>query len=104
MSNQHGFRKDHSCEKQLLELVTEVSSSLDAGREPEVCILDFSKAFNKVNYHKLITKLADHGMCYQLEAWIENFLADRKQKVVVEGEWSDEVGIYIGAHSVSILH
>ena len=87
-SNQHGFRANHGCELQLTELITDITYNLDQGKETEVCVLDFSKAFDKVNHQKLLLKLARYGVNYQVIAWIEDFLTGRQQKVVVEGEES----------------
>ena len=47
---QHGYRKNHGCEKQLIELVSDIAHNLDQGEEIEACVLDFSKAFDKVNH------------------------------------------------------
>ena len=47
--NLHGFRKNHGCEKQLIELVSYNAHNLhvDLGEEIEARVLDFSKAFDK---------------------------------------------------------
>ncbi len=42
---QHGFREKRSCETQLIELVEELSSNLSKGRQSDLILLDFSKAF-----------------------------------------------------------
>ena len=56
-TNQHSFRRNHGCEKQLIELTTDITNNLDDGQETEACVLDFSKAFDKVNHNKLLQKL-----------------------------------------------
>ena len=48
-------------------------------------ILDFSKAFDKVPHGPLIAKLINTGIDTTIVRWIENFLFDRHQRVVVEG-------------------
>ena len=53
-------------EKQLIELNTDVTNNLDDGQETEACVLDFSKAFEKVNHNKLLQQLAHYGVSYQL--------------------------------------
>ena len=52
--NQHGFRSKHSCESQLIELTDELTSNLDKGIQTDVVVLDFAKAFDKVNHSLLI--------------------------------------------------
>ena len=58
--NQHRFHKHHACRKQLTELVGDIAASLDQGDEIEACVLDFSKAFNKINQKKVLHKLASY--------------------------------------------
>lgn len=73
--HQHGFRQNKGCEKQLLELVSDISSMMDNGDEVHACILDFSKAFDKVNHIKLVQKLATIRVSSQLSSWIAKILA-----------------------------
>ena len=54
---QYGFRRNRSCETQLIELVSDISKQLDKGQEVDTCVLDFAKAFDKVNHCKLVHKL-----------------------------------------------
>ena len=46
--NQHGFRKMRSCESQLIQFVDELARSLVGGRQVDVAVMDFSKAFDVV--------------------------------------------------------
>ena len=59
---QHGFRAGRSCISQLLEhfekLVTEVSD----GNNADVVYIDFSKAFDKLDYSIMMTKLKMFGI------------------------------------------
>jgi hypothetical protein len=41
---QHGFRAKLSCETQLVELISDISKDLDAGKEVDACLRDFSIA------------------------------------------------------------
>ena len=43
---QHGFRSKRSCETQLLEFVDDVSSNMSSGKQTDVLVKDFSKAFD----------------------------------------------------------
>ena len=47
---QHGFRERRSCETQLIQLVEEVARNTSQGRQTDLILLDFSKAFDKVNH------------------------------------------------------
>ena len=44
---QHGFRPGRSRETQLLEMVHDVMNRKQRGLQTDICVLDFSKAFNK---------------------------------------------------------
>ena len=102
-SKQHGFRSKRSCETQLLELTTEVSRHLDQREEVDALILDFSKAFDKVTHSKMITKLADIGVNRQVTNWIEDFLRNRTQVVVVDGFHSSPCGVTSGVPQGSVI-
>ena len=54
---QHGFRENMSCETQLIMLVEDLAKSVSTGKQTDLVLLDFSKAFDKVNHSKLLWKL-----------------------------------------------
>ena len=54
---QHGFRDRRSCETQLLEFVQDIVTNMQDGAQSDVCVLDFSKAFDKVGHQHLVEKL-----------------------------------------------
>lgn len=54
--NQHGFRKGQSRETQLLEFTEELTTNLEYGKQTDVLITDFSKAFDHANHSLLLHK------------------------------------------------
>jgi retron-type reverse transcriptase len=56
---QHGFRKGRSCETQLIEFVDDISKNLQEGRQTDILIMDFAKAFDKVNHSLLMCEVYD---------------------------------------------
>ncbi len=58
----HGFRSEHSCESQLISFTQEVYDNLEIGNQTDIIVMDFSKAFDKVDQHKLIYKLSALGI------------------------------------------
>ena len=54
---QTGFRKNHSCDTQLLLTIEDLAKNLDEGSEIDLQIFDFSKAFDKVPHQRLLSKL-----------------------------------------------
>ena len=85
---QHGFRRGRSCETQLIEFVYDLSSDPQANQQTDVLVVDFAKAFGKVCHSLLIHKLHHNGIRGKINTRIKNWLANRKQTVVVEGEKS----------------
>jgi hypothetical protein len=54
--------------------------------------MDFQKAFDTVPHKRMISKLKSYGIEDPILSWIENYLSDRKQKVIINGkssEWKD---------------
>ena len=49
--------------------------------------MDFQKAFDKVPHQRLILKLKSYGMRKSQINWIEQWLTDRRQRVVVVSSW-----------------
>ena len=82
---QHGFREKRSCKTQLIELVEDLTKRLTLGKQTDLILLDFSKAFDKVNHLKLLYKLLTFGITGNTLKWIEAFLIGRSQTVVREG-------------------
>ena len=58
--------------------------------------MDFQKAFDKVPHQRLILKLKSHFMGNSIIDWIEQWLTDRRQLVVVDGEVSSWKSVLIG--------
>ena len=85
---QHGFRKRRSCESQLIIKVHDLASGLEKRQQIDVILLDFSMAFDKVAHRRLAAKLHHYGIRKKTLAWIQSFLAERYQKVVLDGKTS----------------
>ena len=81
----HGFRKGHSCESQLLLTTHDLLKSRDARHQVDVGILDFSKAFDTVPHARLTNKLRLYGIHGNILRWIQDFLTRRRQLVVCDG-------------------
>ena len=56
----------------------------------------FSKAFDMVDHDLLIYKLSNHGIVGNVNHWIQNFLSNRHQAVIIGGEKSDFVPVTSG--------
>ena len=100
---QCGFRERRSCETQLIELVHDLASNMQGGGQTDLVIMDFSKAFDKVGHKRLIKKIDYYGIRGKTRDWIEAFLSNRTQRVVVKGGQSDEVNVQSGVPQGSVL-
>ena len=100
---QHGFRERRSCETQLASLVEDLARRSSQDKQTDLILLDFSKAFNKVNHSKLSQKLHAYGVRGPTLRWIQAFLSNRQQRVVVDGENSHSVPVTSGVPQGSVL-
>ena len=100
---QHGFLSGRSCLTNLLEYMEEVTEVLDKGNPVDVIYLDFAKAFDKVPHKRLFRKLTSHGISGNLSKWIENWLTGRRQKVCINGTYSEWQEVISGVPQGSVL-
>ena len=96
--NQSGFRPGDSTTNQLLYLLDEIHQAFDSTTSLEVraVFLDISKAFDKVWHDGLISKLEQNGISGNLLKLFQNYLSNRKQRVVLNGTFFDYSSIESG--------
>ena len=94
---------NRSCETQLIATVNDIAENLDTGKQTDVILLDFSKAFDKVAHMRLCYKLRHLGINGSLLEWIKCFLTDRTQRVIVNGERSSLSEVSSGVPQGSVL-
>lgn len=91
--NQHGFRRNHSCETQLINTIQDIAMALDQKNQVDMIIMDFAKAFDKVPHRRLLLKMNRYGIRGKVLKWTEAFLTQRKQRVVINGKASKWVAV-----------
>ena len=98
VTNKYGFHAKRST-----ETVHDISKSLDEKKSVDMAILDFTKAFEKVPHKRLIHKLKYYGITRPISSWIESFLAERTQQVVINGSASIPIQVTSGVPQGTVL-
>ena len=102
-SSQSGFKPVDSCINQLLSITHEIYSSFDEGLEVRSVFLNISKAFDKVWHDGIVFQLTQNGMSGNLLQPLRNFLNERKQWVVLNGQFFSWKNVNAGVPQGSIL-
>ena len=101
--NQSGFRSGDSSINQLLSINHEILNVFDKGLEVRGIFLDILKAFDKVWHDGLIFKLRQNGISGDIINILQDFLRNRKQRVVLNGQCSSWADVNAGVPQGSIL-
>ena len=81
----------------------EITKWIDEGSPVDIIYLDFQNAFDKVPHQILLLKLKAHGIGEGLIDWTEQWLTDRRQRVVVDREVSNWKSVLSGVPQGSVL-
>ena len=73
------------------------------GKQTDIILLDFSKAFDKVNHSILLWKLHQYGIRGRELAWIRAFLGSKSQQVVIDGKELESIPVTSGVPQGSVL-
>ena len=100
---QYGFRRNRSCESQLISLINDLTKSYDAGQQSDVICMDIAKAFDTVPHNRLKLKLQWYGITGITFRWISSFLAMRHQRVVIDNTFSSLTAVTSGVPQGTVL-
>jgi len=92
---QHGFAK-------LILTHHQWARALDEGHQVHVVFRDFSKAFDRVPHQALLHKLCNFGISGEVLNWCQDYLSNRRQRVVIDGCSSSLTDITFGVPQGSI--
>ncbi|CAH2006178.1 unnamed protein product [Acanthoscelides obtectus] len=101
--NQSGFRKGHSTTTALARVCDDVLTAADRQEATALVLLDFSKAFDILNHKLLVSKCEYIGCDDLVLEWIDCYLNERHQYVVIQNKLSDKRPICSGVPQGSIL-
>ena len=103
-NNQHGFLPQKSCNTQMINFVDNLSLCLNKRSQCDVIYFDFAKAFDSVCHDKILYKLkSQYNIDGLLLKFIQNYLKNRQQRVLIDNEMSHLTPAHSGVPQGSIL-
>ena len=100
---QFGFRKNHSTEHALIEIVDQIRFSIDNSQLTCGIFIDLSKAFDTVDHNILLGKLEHYGIRGNALKLFKSYLSNRNQYTVTENNKSQISNIECGVPQGSVL-
>lgn len=100
---QSGFRSGHSCSTALLKVSDDILTARDKGMGTILVLLDYSKAFDRVNHQLLLAILKYLGLNKSAVQLLRSFLDGRRQIVKLDNIFSKEIVIKSGVPQGSVL-
>ena len=101
--HQYGFRKLHSTDHAILELVDRAVLELDKGNSSLAIFLDLTKAFDTLNHKILLSKLQYYGINNTAFTWFSSYLENRVHYTQLDFCKSDKRNISLGVPQGTIL-
>jgi hypothetical protein len=102
-SHLSGFRKNHSCQNVLLQMVEKCKFNLDNHGVSGALMTDLSKAFDCLPYRLLVAKLNAYGFNQDACMLVASYFTNRYQRVKIGDVRSDWLNLTKGAPQGSIF-
>ena len=93
---QHAYREGHSTATALTQMTDDWLMDIEQKKLVGAVLLDFTAAFDIIDYELLIKKLECYGFSQSAILWLKSYLTNRKQKVYFNGSYSDEREVSCG--------
>ena len=100
---QHGFRQGRSCEVQLISLLDDLTINYNRSIQTDMIITDFAKAFDVIPHQRLLYKLNWYGIRGTTSQWIQSFLSNHSQRVILENSQSSLIHVTSGVPQGTVL-
>ena len=98
-----GFRKNHSTQNALLNMIEKWKHALDKGKKVGTIFMDLSKAFDTLNHNLLLAKLNAYGFSFNAIKFVQSYLSERFQRVNIKSNFSEWCKILLGIPQGSIV-
>ena len=98
-----GFRKRYNTQHALLNLIEKCKRVLDKKGYAGAILMDLSKAFDCLDHELLLAKLDAYGYSKNALRFIYSYLTDRKQRVKVNGAFSEWQETKLGVPQGSVV-
>jgi len=102
-NNQFGFKKGLNCNHVIYTVRRVVENFVNGGNTVNLCSIDLSKAFDKVNHHALFMKLMKRNLPVALLDLFENWLQNCFSCIKWNHVFSDVFAIRFGVRQGSVL-
>ena len=102
-NNQFGFKKGLSCSHAIYSVRNIVIRFVSRGSTVNLCSIDLSKAFDKVNHHGLYIKLIKRHIPVLFLELVENLFSSCYTRIKLDEHWSEEFRVDFGVRQGSVL-
>ena len=98
-STQYAYRPKLGTTDAILQLIDDITADLDCpeNKYTQLACVDFSKAFDKLQPYIVIDKMRNYGINSNILNILSSFLERRMQCVKVNGTFSSDIDVYVGA-------
>ena len=104
IDKQYGYKKAHSTEMLLLNVINNLLKSCDNNIPSIVLLLDLSAAFDTVDHNKLLAILHNEiGIRGTALQWFQSFLTDRSVCIKIDKSYSVESDLLFGVPQGAVL-
>jgi len=91
------------CETQLIPTIEDLAKVMDDSGQTNALLLDFFKAFDKVSHSRLLSKLEHYGIGHSMLDWIQQFLSNCTQHVLLDSQYSSRAPVTSGIPQGTVL-
>ena len=98
-----GFCKGYNAQHALIRAIEKWRTCLDKGGKVGAIFMDLSKAFDCIRHDLLIAKLHAYGFSREALLLVYSYLANRQQRVKINGSFSNYEYVQLGVPQESVL-